>query len=381
MLSSVLSQARFPLPIRGIRAGRMSEIVQSERHGAVALLRLNRPEALNALSDDVLEALCAPFDAAGGVRRRCAASCSAARGGRSPPAPTSRACASSRPDEVLSGARGARWAAPARLAPPRDRRRARLVPRRRLRAGADLRHRAGGRGRALRPARDRPRTDPGSGRDAAAAAHRGPLARAGDDPRRAHADGARGAAGRHLLARGGAGGAGARGARARGSASPQRPALAVRLAREAVQLRVRDAARVRARRASAGCSRWRSRATTPARAWTPSWSAASPSGVTARERRGRTHRVEHDGAVATVTLDRPEALNALTRAVATRARARPARALGRRGRALRRADRRGARVLRRPGPARAGRAQRRRRDDPRDLHPDRRGASSGCRSR
>jgi enoyl-CoA hydratase/carnithine racemase len=42
----------------------MSEIVQSERHGAVALLRLNRPEALNALSDELLGALCAALDAA-----------------------------------------------------------------------------------------------------------------------------------------------------------------------------------------------------------------------------------------------------------------------------------------------------------------------------
>ena len=41
----------------------MSEIVQSERHGAVALLRLNRPEALNALSDELLAALCAALDA------------------------------------------------------------------------------------------------------------------------------------------------------------------------------------------------------------------------------------------------------------------------------------------------------------------------------
>ena len=37
----------------------MSEIVESERHGAVALLRLNRPEALDALSDELLRALCA----------------------------------------------------------------------------------------------------------------------------------------------------------------------------------------------------------------------------------------------------------------------------------------------------------------------------------
>ena len=201
----------------------MSEIVQSERHGAVALLRLNRPEALNALSDEVLEALCAALDARRGVGGACAASCSAAPGGRSPPAPTSRACASSRPSDVLAGERGARWERLRASRAAGDRGRARLVPRRRLRARADLRHRARGRGCALRPARDGPRADPGRGRDAAAAAHRGPLARARDDPRRPHADGARGAAGRHLLARGGA----ARRSSARRSrsprASPQRP--------------------------------------------------------------------------------------------------------------------------------------------------------------
>jgi enoyl-CoA hydratase len=52
----------------------MTEIVQSERHGAVALL-LNRPKALNALSDDVLAALCAALDAAEAedVRSMCCA--------------------------------------------------------------------------------------------------------------------------------------------------------------------------------------------------------------------------------------------------------------------------------------------------------------------
>ena len=69
----------------------MSEIVESERHGAVAVLRLNRPEALNALSDALLEALCAAFDAAEqdpGVR------CAVLRGaGRAIGAPAGRGCA------------------------------------------------------------------------------------------------------------------------------------------------------------------------------------------------------------------------------------------------------------------------------------------------
>ena len=58
----------------------MSEIVQSERHGAVTLLRLNRPEALNALSDDVLEALCAAVDAVeDSPDVRCVVICGAGR--------------------------------------------------------------------------------------------------------------------------------------------------------------------------------------------------------------------------------------------------------------------------------------------------------------
>ena len=87
----------------------MSEIVQSERHGAVAVLRLNRPEALNALSDALLEALCAAFDAAEqdtGVR--CAVLCGAGRAfaaGADVAGLRSLSAA-----EVLTGERGARWA-------------------------------------------------------------------------------------------------------------------------------------------------------------------------------------------------------------------------------------------------------------------------------
>ena len=87
----------------------MSEIVQSERHGAVALLRLNRPEALNALSDAVLEALCAQFDAAeesGDVR--CVVLCGAGRAFAAGADVAGLRELSA--DEVLSGARGARWA-------------------------------------------------------------------------------------------------------------------------------------------------------------------------------------------------------------------------------------------------------------------------------
>jgi enoyl-CoA hydratase len=86
----------------------MSEIVQSERHGAVALVRLNRPEALNALSDEVLGALCAALDAveeSGDVR--CVVLCGA---GRAFAAGADLAgLRELSPDEVLGGERGARW--------------------------------------------------------------------------------------------------------------------------------------------------------------------------------------------------------------------------------------------------------------------------------
>ena len=85
-----------------------------------------------------------------------------------------------------------------------------------------------------------------------------------------------------------------------------------------------------------------------------------------------THRVERDGAVATVTLDRPDALNAQTRA-SRRALIRDLRALSA-DTAVRCVVLTGAgrAFCAGPGPARAGRARERRRRDPRDLHPDRR---------
>jgi enoyl-CoA hydratase len=86
----------------------MSEVVQSERHGAVALLRLNRPEALNALSDDVLAALCAALDAVEGAGDvRCVVLCGA---GRAFAAGADVAgLRAMEPGEVLEGERGRRW--------------------------------------------------------------------------------------------------------------------------------------------------------------------------------------------------------------------------------------------------------------------------------
>jgi enoyl-CoA hydratase len=87
----------------------VSEIVQSERHGAVALLRLNRPEALNALSDSVLEALCAALD---GVEDspdvRCVVLCGAGRAFAAGADVAGLRGLSA--EDVLAGERGARWA-------------------------------------------------------------------------------------------------------------------------------------------------------------------------------------------------------------------------------------------------------------------------------
>jgi enoyl-CoA hydratase len=87
----------------------MSEIVQSERHGAVALLRLNRPEALNALSDALLEALCRSFDALGEAPEvRCVVLCGAGRAFAAGADVAGLRELSA--EQVLSGERGARWA-------------------------------------------------------------------------------------------------------------------------------------------------------------------------------------------------------------------------------------------------------------------------------
>jgi enoyl-CoA hydratase len=86
----------------------MTEVVQSERHGAVALLRLNRPEALNALSDDVLAALCAALDAAeesGEVRSIVLCGAGRAFAAGADVAGLRKLDAA----EVLEGERGRRW--------------------------------------------------------------------------------------------------------------------------------------------------------------------------------------------------------------------------------------------------------------------------------
>ncbi len=86
----------------------MSGIVQSDRHGAVALLRLNRPEALNALSDELLGALGAALDeveTSAGVR--CIVLCGAGRAFAAGADVAGLRDLSA--EDVLAGERGARW--------------------------------------------------------------------------------------------------------------------------------------------------------------------------------------------------------------------------------------------------------------------------------
>ena len=68
------------------------ETLLIERHDAVTLIRLNRPQALNALNAQVLADLIAAFAAYDAdPSQRCAGRSPAARR-RSRPAPTSRRC-------------------------------------------------------------------------------------------------------------------------------------------------------------------------------------------------------------------------------------------------------------------------------------------------
>ena len=64
-------------------------VVLVEREPPIAVVLLNRPEALNALNDEVMDELVDALARAGRATRRCAASCSAAPSAPSPPAPTS----------------------------------------------------------------------------------------------------------------------------------------------------------------------------------------------------------------------------------------------------------------------------------------------------
>lgn len=103
MLSTYLASALPTTPTI-----HMSEIVQAERRGAVALLRLNRASVLNALSDEVLAALCAELDVVDAAEDvRCVVLCGA---GRAFAAGADVAGLREMvPAEVLGGERGRRW--------------------------------------------------------------------------------------------------------------------------------------------------------------------------------------------------------------------------------------------------------------------------------
>ena len=87
----------------------MAELVLAERDGAVAVVLLNRPEALNALSDELMDELVT--NAAGARPRRGGSlrSCSAATSRPSPPGATSASCAQSSAIDLYYQRRIERW--------------------------------------------------------------------------------------------------------------------------------------------------------------------------------------------------------------------------------------------------------------------------------
>ena len=153
------------------RDDRMSEISTSyetilvERQGRVGIITLNRPEGAQRAQPAADAARWSA--AARGVRprsRRSAASCSPDRSRPSRPAPTSRRCSPAVLHEMYLADWFAAWDALAAVRTPIDRRRGRLRPRRRLRAGDDVRHHHRRRHREVRPAGDQARRHPRHGR-------------------------------------------------------------------------------------------------------------------------------------------------------------------------------------------------------------------------
>src|SRR5207248_236199 len=126
-----------------------------------------------------------------------------------------RAGSGERNRALLPAARRAMGRDPRALDPARGRG-LRLLPRRRLRAGDELRPDRRVRERAVRPAGDRPRHHPRRRRNAAADPSRGQSAGDGHDPQRAAALGARGARGRARRPRRGQGSLARRGEARRG---------------------------------------------------------------------------------------------------------------------------------------------------------------------
>ena len=151
----------------------MSEAVcLYEKRGPAAWITLNRPEKLNALNGDVLEGSARSLRSRGG-RRRGQGGGADRRGrpgllGRLRPRPRRPPHAYIRAHEwhERAGCRHRRHDEAVVAAQADDRRRARLLPGGRVRAGDGLRHDRRGRVRALRRAGDSLRVRPGDAADA-----------------------------------------------------------------------------------------------------------------------------------------------------------------------------------------------------------------------
>ena len=169
----------------------------------VAVVTIDRPDALNALNTVLLEELLATLTDLGGD----AGSRRDHPDGRGRPVVHRRR--RHQGDGGEDAARGARLLRARTGDRPHarddaqadDRRRERLRPRRRLRDGAGLRRAARLRERPLRPARDQPRHHPRLGRDPAARPRDEHRLRQGADPDRAHDRRRRGARARPRPAR------------------------------------------------------------------------------------------------------------------------------------------------------------------------------------
>ena len=336
--------------------------VDVRRDGRVALITVNRPEALNALSSAILEELHEELtamkrdDDVGAIVLTGAGEKSFIAGADIHELATKTALAGPRVRGARAGGR-----AHARDDAQGDHRgRQRLRARRRLRDGAGLRHPARLRARGLRPARDQPRDHARLGRHAAARAHDVAGLRQGADPDRPQRAGPGGARARPGAGRAAAGGAAAEGAgdgarRSRRRAPSPSPTA-----------RTRPTARCTATSARTSCtrptsSRSSSRRRTRRRAWAPSRRSArrTSSGAETRPR---------DRPAPAVCSRRARPVRGARRARGRHAGGDPAGLPGcgqtRAPRRLRAARRRGAHA---PAQRRVPRA--RRREDPRRLRP------------
>ena len=170
----------------------MADLVLAERDGAIAVVLLNRPDRLNALSDELMDELATTLEeldrdqsvraiVLGGSERAFAAGADIGE------------LAESSAIDLYYQRRVERWDLIRSPLDAADRRRVGLLPRRRLRARDVVRPDRRLRERGVRPARDRPRDHPGRRRDPAPDQSRRQGARDGHDPERPQALRPRGA--------------------------------------------------------------------------------------------------------------------------------------------------------------------------------------------